>query len=248
MNADSVKPTVIGDGLDGLINAQLTQSKREDIATALGVPQTLLFSNAANYATAVQDTLNLYNMTVIPLVEFMAECLNEQLFERQGLRIEFRPETIDAFHEDEAQRAGAYKTYIDTGMQPSVAAQICGIELPQDMEYSELDKEEPEETPTPAPPDEVIETMEQPEPVGETPAQLEAKKWERKAVRLLEQGNVAAAVDFVCYALPEAEQERIRAGVVKCATPDEVRALFAYDPIAALTNALDRAAKAVIGG
>ena len=77
---------------------------------------------------------------------------------------------------------------------------------------------------------------------------MEAKKWERKAVRLLEQGNIAAAVDFVCHALPEAEQERIRNGVIKCTTPDEVRALFAYDPIAALTNALDRAAKAVLDG
>ena len=246
MNADSVKPTVIGDGLDGLINAQLTQSKREDIATALGVPQTLLFSNAANYATAVQDTLNLYNMTIMPLCEFMAECLNEQLFSRQGLRLEFRPETIDAFHEDEAQRARAYKTYIDTGMQPSVAAQICGIELPQDMEYSELDEEEEPEETTPAPPDEVIETMEQPEPVGETPAAMEAKRWERKAVRLLEQGDITPAAEFVCYSLPEAEQMRIRDGLKSCASVADIRALFAYDPIAALTNALDRAAKAVL--
>ena len=133
-------------------------------------------------------------------------------------------------------------------MQPSVAAQICGIELPQDMEYSELDEETEEEETTPAPPDEVIETIEQPETVGETPAMMEAKKWERKAVRLLEQGDITPAAEFVCYSLPEAEQMRIRAGVVKCATPDEVRALFAYDPIAALTNALDRAAKAVIDG
>jgi HK97 family phage portal protein len=253
MNADSVKPTAIGDGLEGLQNSTLTQSKREDIATALGVPQTLLWSNAANYATAQQDVLSFYDLTIVPLCEFIAEVLNEQLFAQQGLRMEIRPEVIDAFHADEKDMAVAYRTYISAGMLPSVAAQICGIELPAGMEYEDLDpepEEEPEPTPppddevTPPLPVEVIETMER----EETPAEQEAKRWERKAARLLESGSIGEAADFVCYSLPDAEQARIRDGLKSCATVADVHALFAYDPIASMINALDRAAKAVTSG
>jgi len=77
---------------------------------------------------------------------------------------------------------------------------------------------------------------------------MEAKKWERKAVRLLESGDVTPAAEFVCYSLPEAEQMRIRDGLKSCASAADIRALFAYDPIASMINALDRAAKAVLDG
>ena len=50
INADDVKPVVIGEGIESLSNAELTREKREDIAVALGVPYSLLFPDAATFA------------------------------------------------------------------------------------------------------------------------------------------------------------------------------------------------------
>ena len=47
LNAKSIEPVVVGEGLESLQDTGLTQQKREDIATALGVPQTKLFSSGA---------------------------------------------------------------------------------------------------------------------------------------------------------------------------------------------------------
>ena len=220
LNAEAVKPTVIGDGLEGIQNSSLTVQRREDICTALGIPQTLLFSNAANYATAQQDVLSFYDMTIVPLMELIAEVLNEQLFQRYGVRMEPRPETIDAFHEDEKDRAGAYASYVASGMKPSVAAQICGIELPADMEYSELD--DPEPAPTPAP---VVEEV-QPE-TPPTPIQAEMRRWERKAINALKRGE-PAQVEFISNVIPHLTAARIETELGRCKSIEDITAVFAY--------------------
>jgi len=225
LNAEAVKPTVIGDGLEGIQNSSLTVQRREDICTALGIPQTLLFSNAANYATAQQDVLSFYDMTIVPLMELIAEALNEQLFHRYGVRMELRPETIDAFHEDEKDRAGAYASYVSSGMKPSVAAQICGIELPADMEYSELD--DPEPAPPPAP---VVVEEQQPEEQPETPPtpiQAEMRRWERKAINALKRGE-PAQVEFISNVIPHLTAARIETELGRCKSIEDITAVFAY--------------------
>ena len=47
-----IHPVRVGEGVGELSDSDLVKEKREDIATALGIPQTILFSQAANYATA----------------------------------------------------------------------------------------------------------------------------------------------------------------------------------------------------
>ena len=63
---EAMSAVTIGEGLESLSNGELTREKREDIATALGVPHSLLMSNAANYATSQQDEINFYNTTILP--------------------------------------------------------------------------------------------------------------------------------------------------------------------------------------
>lgn len=142
--SSEVETEQIGDGIDGLADTQLIGSKREDIATALGVPHSLLFSNASNFATAQQDDLHFYSKTIVPEAQFVAGVLNQQVFAPLNLRWEFRPETLDAYQEDETQRAQAFKTYCDAGLKLSVAAQMMGLELPPGVEYDDLDEDKPE--------------------------------------------------------------------------------------------------------
>lgn len=139
--AAAVKPVVIGEGLAELSNTELTTSLREEIATAFGIPHSMVMSNAANFATSQQDNLNFYNTMILPEARQIQRQLNRQLFEPLGLRFEFRPNELSIFQDDENERADAYGKYVAAGMKPSVAAQILGVDLPQGVEYADLDGE-----------------------------------------------------------------------------------------------------------
>ena len=137
VNAE-VKPVQIGEGVQELSNVQLTAEKREDIATALGIPQTLLFSNAANYATAQEDRLSFYKETIVPESDFIAGVLNEQIFEPMGLRWKFLPETLDVFQADEQQRSTAFVNYTNAGLPVEVVGPMLGLELPEGVTWESL--------------------------------------------------------------------------------------------------------------
>ena len=136
--AASVKPVVVGDGIGELANTALTAEKREDIATAMGVPHSLVLSNAANYATSQQDELNFYNLTIVPEARLIERQINRQLFEPMGLQFQFRPEELSVYQEDETQRAQAFSLYVGAGIPLGTAAQILGVSLPDGMEYDDL--------------------------------------------------------------------------------------------------------------
>lgn len=142
INADSVTPVVIGEGLAELSNATLTAEKRQDIATALGVPQSVIFSESAKGlgggGVAAQDDAHFYNKTIIPECEAIADVWNEQLLEPLGLKLVFRPETLDVFQEDENQRATAFSAYVAAGLPLEVAGEMLGLELPQGWTWEKI--------------------------------------------------------------------------------------------------------------
>lgn len=138
-----VKPVVIGEGLKELENVNLTSEKRESIATTLGIPHSLILSNAANFATSNQDVANFYTQTIIPDAKLVAKTLNRQLLRPLGYYLKFNPEEHTVFQEDEQARASAVKSYVEAGFKLSVAAEILGVDLPDGMEYKDLDPKEP---------------------------------------------------------------------------------------------------------
>lgn len=135
----AVTPVVIGEGISELTNVDLTTSRREDIATALGVPHSLVMSNAANYATAEADRLSFYDTTIVPECNLISRQVNAQLFAPQGYRFEFRPEQMSIYQADENARATAYAAYVGAGLKPSVTAQMLGLHLPEGVQYADLD-------------------------------------------------------------------------------------------------------------
>ena len=204
-NADAVKAEQIGDGIEGLKKSELITSAREDISTALGIPQSLLFSNAANYATAVSDMRSFIKNTIIPECRLIQDVFNEQLLKSMGLRLDFRPESMEEFQEDEASRAGAYSSYVNSGMKPSIAAQLVGLDLPQGIEYDMLDDEDkPEDT---------------------TPLSDELIKWQRKAINSVGRGKTAA-VEFESAIIKPEDYERIKAELKDCKSPTEIKSVF----------------------
>lgn len=175
-------PVVIGDGVETLNNAELTAEKREAISTALGVPHSLVMSNAANYATAQADRTTFYETTVIPAAGRIARVLNRGLFGPLGYTFRFQPESMPLFQKDENERAQAFATYVNAGMPPALAAEMLGLTLPPGWEYADLTAPAPvvvQALPAPTEPDQEPEPETEPAPMRALPQRSEA--WQREA-------------------------------------------------------------------
>jgi HK97 family phage portal protein len=135
----AVKPVIVGEGLESLSNKELSKEKREDIATALGIPQSMLFSQAANFATAREDKKQFYEQTIIPEAELIEEVLNEQVFGPSGYQFKFAPQSLDVFQEEEKDRATAFVNYAQF-IKPSVTAGMLGLDLPEGTDMEEIDQ------------------------------------------------------------------------------------------------------------
>lgn len=115
VNADEVIPVKIGEGLEAIAGkeAMLGNSKREEIATALGIPHSILFSGAANYAVSDKDDFHLYDKTIVPECLFIEQIMNNQLMTPAGYRLKYHPEALDVFQKDEGERAAALSDFMD---------------------------------------------------------------------------------------------------------------------------------------
>lgn len=230
-NADAIEPHVIGDGIDNMKESALHQEKISDIAMAAGMPLSLLLSNSANYATAQTEYLQWFRDSVTPWANFMADQVNDQLFSPMGLKLEFRPEMSDPGQEDEVQRADAFSKYVGSGVKPSIAAQIVGVELPNGIEYDDLDPDvEDEPKPSTDIPDNV------PEPVEEQvapPAKFiptieqvrELDLWQTFAFRKLKRGE-SLVFPFTAKTLPDEIADTIRVRLEQANGADEIKAAF----------------------
>lgn len=245
LRGDNVKPVIIGEGLESLQNDSLTKEQRQDIATAMGVPESRMWSAAANYATREMDEKSYYEGTIIPECDLISEALNTQMFTAShrlsGYRMEARYETLDIFQKDAAEQAGAYQSYIASGMKPSVAAQVLGIELPNGMEYEDLDPEietEEDQPEQPEQPTAAEQQQQQPNVEDNTqsaalaaPAatELETRSvlaaWRRKAENAIKRGK-AADVEFTTEIIPAWQRDDLHEALRECNTIEAVRAVF----------------------
>jgi len=105
MRAGSITATTLTPPLKDLAFTELDKIAKDNIAMAFGIKQTLLDSEAANYATAQEDRLSFYEDTIKPRARMFEDALNTQLLARDGMRLEFKFEELDIFQEDEGDRA-----------------------------------------------------------------------------------------------------------------------------------------------
>lgn len=215
-----VTPVVVGEGLEGLANHTLTTEKRQDIATALGIPHSLVFSDAANYATAEQDELNFLNFTILPSARLIEGAINRQLLEPLGYGLRFRPETMDAFQVDETNRAQSLVNLRQAGMPMETALAVLGYEIPEGMPIEEEAPELPEPTPPAAQQDEAPAESE-----DEDEVKADLGRWKRKALKALAAGK-SADVAFESEHIPAEQAELIGWALGQAETEQEVKAAF----------------------
>ena len=245
LNADVVTPIVVGEGIKELEDVTLAQEKREEIALAMAIPMSMLFSNAANYATAERDKLNWYEDKVVPEAKFIASILNEQLFDVLGLRLVFRPETLDIFQEDEKERSMALGYLFNAGVPLDIAFRILGFELTDEdmariVEQAKKKEERAEEF------DERLEggnnggggvafqprdPKEKPEAFGGKSAdpqqlQRELSLWQNKCLSALKRDETASSVAFVPVHIPGEIYDWIEEKLVDAENADKVKEVF----------------------
>ena len=253
VNAEAVTPVVVGEGIKELENVSIGTEKREDIALAVGIPMSILFAGAANYATASQDDLNFLTKTIIPECEFIAAVLNEQLFTPLGLHFNFLPETLDAMQEDEASRAVALGQLVSAGFDLLTATEILGYELTDEQlarltaeekakeeraaELARQMQEKPEETeeeeiPPSTSPQDGLRDEQSAKTYSHT---QDLQRWERKALNALKRGK-SAAVPFESISIPPDMMEQIHSSLSECTTAGDVRTVFADMDMATTTT------------
>lgn len=190
-----VTPVIIGEGLESLAQSELTRSHREDIATALGVPHSIVMSDAANRSVAETDDLHFYDKTVIPAFDLIVETLNEQVFYPAGYRMELRPQKMSIYQEDEEQRSMSVLHYTQASVPVEIAMQMLGVSLPDGMDYATFGAMMAEErarraTSAPAPVQAAAE-MEDDTEMEDDDDEMEGEEDEDDEYRGLAQRNVA---------------------------------------------------------
>jgi hypothetical protein len=257
INAEAVKPVVVGEGMKELENVTIGQEKREDISIAMGIPMSILFANAANYATSQQDELNFLNKTIIPDCIFIQSILNEQVFGPLGLYWEFLPDTLDAMQEDETARAASLVQLTNAGIPLLMAMDILGYEL-TDEQRAELVKAEAEkekkaeemaqQLAQKPEPEEGEEEEQEEDEKPDTTFKTELMKWQRKALNAMKKGK-PANVTFDTTIIPLALCETIMTALGNAQSEADVKEAFVVtnmpnvtfsEPITALATSLQK--------
>lgn len=143
VNSDAVQATTIGEGIKELENVELTKEKREDISTALGIPQSKMFSTSSTDSNREEDERSVIEDMTVPECRLLEEAFNEQILGPQGLRLKFTPEAMSVYQEDEQMRSTAFLNYVNAlgKDKASIAAKFLGIEMPDGLDYADLDTE-----------------------------------------------------------------------------------------------------------
>lgn len=141
-----VEAEIIGEGAGESEKTEILVSRRKDIATAMGVPYSLLFGDtSSSYTAGPTEEKNFLNYSVIPRARYIQSVLNTQLFNDFGLQFRFNFSALPAFKEAGEVISKIFTTYTEALLPHSVAARIAGITLPEGISYDDLDKYAAEE-------------------------------------------------------------------------------------------------------
>lgn len=220
-----IEPHVLAQNeLDKLALEPLSTQKREDIATALGVPHSLLFSNAANYATAGQDALNWYELTIIPESRRIEQALNHQLFEPLSVRLEFKPDRLEMFQEREAEKAYKLVAFFDRRI-------VTRNEVREQAGFAPVDGGDELAPPAEPPPSEQqqndmseMDNMDDMED-GNRAFLQDLRRWKNKALSRLK-ASKTLAFSFESAAIEPSLAAAITGALEACRTAGDVRRVF----------------------
>lgn len=142
INSESLELVRVGAGMEELKGAytEIQQQAIEDIGTAFGIPAALFMSDKA-FASEVNSLTRTWyeTSTFVSIYHTIEEVMSEQVFAPYGYRMQFAPEALSVFQEDEAQRASAVTAYTNAiSSNPQVAKFVMsfmGVDLDEAQEH-----------------------------------------------------------------------------------------------------------------
>lgn len=179
----SMTATTLTPPLKELAMPELSQEARKNILTVFGVPESMVDTNAANFATAQEARLGYYEDVIKPRARMFEGVINEQLLAKDGLRLEFAFGEMPLFQEDEADRAGVLKDLTEAGMPLRLAVDLAGYNLTDDQ-LALLEMPEPERQP-----EEQQQQQPMQQPMQDNMMQDELRRYQRVAVRRVMAGK-----------------------------------------------------------
>lgn len=222
----------------------MTTQQREDIAVTFGIPLSLIMSNAANYATARQDMINFYDLTIAPLYrEVIAPQLNEKLFSQAGFNLIPVKARLESFQRQESEKSYAMLPIYNSGIMSAneFRTEFNMEPLPEDK-WATGQQQSPQGaqgTNAPKPPaDSGIETGQdirdaskasppQPSPLRREGVVIEdIEKWERMALKRWDEGKPEKALSFESALIPAGLKGAIIGHLEAATTVDEVKLIF----------------------
>jgi hypothetical protein len=240
-----VKPQVIGSSIQETAAPALVKLSREDVAIGMGVPMSLLFSNALAGGTADAERLNFYDFTVVPECESVIdEPLNGLYLDRLGLRLIWAPEKLEVYQKAElakaqslAQLVGAPMMTVDEGRERLELPPMPQSAPPAESKPG-LEPGQPDATPGAEPPPPSLDAPTTTTTTADSillPGTFDELKafdlelWQRKALKRLKAGR-APACSFRSEHLDEAELWLIGHALEHATTPEAVKAAFIPPP------------------
>lgn len=224
----------------------LSNQKREDVLSAMGVPHSMVMSNASNFATAQQDKLNFYDNTINGHVGLLQSQLNERLFNPNGYSLVFVKERLEVYQQSEAEKATKLSNQLDRAVidvkEYREQMNLAPNERLESIFYERLESQMNSEDGSRV--DEAVSRL-QLNPTGESnddsgdvkavslvidiednlPTQ-HLDLWEKKAFKRFNEGKPDKALDFTSDVINPLQHQSIVEALEIAKTADDVKHIF----------------------
>ena len=193
-----IKVQVITPELKSMGMKELAAHIALDIGAALGVPRSILESDAANYATSQTDWQSFWHVTIRPRLPMYEDAINAQLLAGTEYSVKAVPEQMDVFQEDEGARASSLLQLVQAGVPLGDAMAMLGYDI--------------------------LENRPEPEEPEEALVLTELATWERFALRNLGRNGREFSADHI----PAQIAGELQADIKRATSPEAIRAAFLF--------------------
>lgn len=202
--------------LKDMVMPQLRTEAQYGICVSMGVPISVIYTNASRNSTSEQDDLHFYTKTVLPFLRDIEETANEDLFIPMGMRLRFRPDRLEVFEALEVAKLQELEVVHDdlSINERRAAAGYPALEAAADDEANSIDELEGKSL-----------------PFDMTQAEYELMQrdlalWEAKVLKRIKRVP-AASVPFDSLYIPAPVAEMVRSQLLRAENGQEVKVAFA---------------------
>jgi len=204
-----LKITTLTPDMKTMAMKELSDHVALDIGAALGVPRSILESDAANYATSQTDLHSFWHMTIRPRLPMLELAINNQVLHGTEYSLQFAPEQLDVFQEDESLRAASLLQLVQAGVPLDDAMLMLGYD-PLENRPESVEQDLAEQSPD----DALIES--------------ELATWQRFELNNLGKNK---SRQFIAHYIPDDITQEILTDLDNAYTPEAIKNIFLHQQV-----------------